>query len=1641
MNQYPDVEVRPEVRDRIFTQTQVTIVQIGILHALSGDRAFAEAPLLDAALMAISEINQAGGVLGKPIVPAIEDGASDPDEFTAKVRKLLESNRVAAVFGCWTAESRKAVLPLFEQFNSQLWYPAAYEGLEASRNIFYTGSCPNQQVEPALVWLLQHHLTQQQPKLYLLGSDTLFSRTAHQIIKTRCKQLGGAIAGELYLPAGVQDFEATLARIQQTQPDAIFNTLSNDSNPAFYQQCQAAGITPQTLPILAVGMGESELQPIADNHWGAAATGHYLGSSYFQSLDTPCNQKFVQSFQERYGSDRVTSAAIADAYSQIYLWKQAVELAQSFECDRVRLAAYGQSFESPSGPISLQPNQHTWKPYQIGQIQTNGQLEIVFSNKTPVKPLPWLGIEAITPTTSDTVGNLVTAVSQSIQDTKSVSSLQLEEKARELETALAKLQREIEDRQRVEASLREYGTELRALFAAMTDIILILDAEGRCLRMAPTNPGIFPQPIGHLIGQTVRELFPPAQANTFISYIQEALTTQQPVHFEYSFALETQPSTNGKSSEARIAPNSPPSTSSPREVWLTASLSPIAQDLVLLVARDITERKQAEKALQQAKIELEAKVEERTAALRASNDHLVIEVVERQRAEDALRASKDQLQAILEAVPGIVSWISADFHYLGVNRHLAETFDLSSEDFVGKDIGFLGTGSEFIDFVHEFFASPAEEAFREVSARVDDERRHFLIVAQKYNRGRAAFTVGIDITQRQRAEDALLAAKGQLQAILSAVPGIVSWISSDFRYLGVNQQLAKTFGLPKETFIGQDIGFLGTGSTFVRFVRDFFASTEKEAFKEVAARVNNETRDYLIVAQKYDQDRAAFTVGIDITQRRQAEKALAAAKDQLQTMVDAVPGIVSWISSDFRYLGVNRHLAEMFGLPEETFIGQDIGFLGTGSEFIDFVREFFSGPEQEAFQEVSARVNNQPRNYLIVAQKYDRGRAAFTVGIDITQRRQAEDALRHAETKYRSIFENAVEGIFQTTPDGHYLSANPALARIYGYDSPEDLVAHLTNVQEQLYVDPGRRSEFVRLLHENGSVYNFESQVYRKDGSLTWISENAAAVRDRNSNLLYYEGTVEDISQRKQAARALQQANEALEARVEDRTAALKEANHHLVIEIAERKRIETALRISEAELRALFAAMTDVITVFDGEGRYRKIVTTNSELLYSPPDERLGKTVSEIFPPETAEIFLQNIQRSLETQQTVNLEYSLIFERDPSEPDYLLGDTTEPRKVWFAASVSPMPDNCVIWVARNITERRRVLNALQEAEEKYRSIFENAAEGIFQSTPDGCYLSVNPALVRMYGYASAEELMANITNIDRQLYVDPDRRKELIVTLEQNDSISNFEARVYQKDGSTIWTSQNARTVRDDAGNLLYYEGTVADITERKQAEEALRAEQEKSERLLLNILPESIAEELKQDHHLIADRFDEATILFADIVNFTSFSSSSSPTDLVNLLNQIFSEFDRLAGQYGLEKIKTIGDAYMMVGGIPTPRTDHVEAIVEIALNMQHEISRFKRDNGEPFSLRIGIHTGPVVAGVIGTKKFIYDLWGDSVNVASRMESQGLAGRIQVTDSVYERLKDRYVFEERGQIDVKGKGEMITYWLMGRQSCPIDL
>jgi adenylate cyclase len=249
-------------------------------------------------------------------------------------------------------------------------------------------------------------------------------------------------------------------------------------------------------------------------------------------------------------------------------------------------------------------------------------------------------------------------------------------------------------------------------------------------------------------------------------------------------------------------------------------------------------------------------------------------------------------------------------------------------------------------------------------------------------------------------------------------------------------------------------------------------------------------------------------------------------------------------------------------------------------------------------------------------------------------------------------------------------------------------------------------------------------------------------------------------------------------------------------------------------------------------------------------------------------------------------------------------------------------------------------------------------------------------------------------------------------------------------------WTLRFGFVVTTVSATVMVFATVWLALRENARAEAAMEAEYQRSEQLLANILPATVAARLKDPARtIIADKYDDASILFADIAGYTSRASDTPPADLVRFLDRLYTDLDALVDKHDLEKVKTSGDSYMVVSGVPKPRTDHVEALACFALDMADAVADLKDPQGRAVPLRIGLASGPVVAGVVGARKFFYDVWGDAVNVASRMETTDVAGRIQVPQNVYERISDRFVLEERGEVNIKGKGVMRTWYLVGRR------
>jgi urea transport system substrate-binding protein len=366
---------------RDYWQTRAPI-KVGILHSLTGPMAISEKPMVDAALMAIDEINAAGGLLGRRVEPLVVDGASDWPTFAREAERLIKEDKVVTIFGCWTSACRKTVRPVFERLDHLLVYAMAYEGLENSPNIIYTGAAPNQQVLPALQWALSGLGT----KVFLIGSDYVWPHAINAIMKDQLAIQGATLLGESYVPFGATDLTAAVAAIRAAQPDVVFSSVVGESNPAFYAALRAAGLTPERLPVVSFSIGESELEVMK----AADVAGHFVAWNYFQSLPGDVNADFIRRFRARYGAERPTSDVTEAAWFSVKLWAQAVEEAGGVEPDRIRSAMLRQSVEAPEGVVSVDPDtQHTWRPVSIGRVQPSGQIEVVWSASRPIRPVPY----------------------------------------------------------------------------------------------------------------------------------------------------------------------------------------------------------------------------------------------------------------------------------------------------------------------------------------------------------------------------------------------------------------------------------------------------------------------------------------------------------------------------------------------------------------------------------------------------------------------------------------------------------------------------------------------------------------------------------------------------------------------------------------------------------------------------------------------------------------------------------------------------------------------------------------------------------------------------------------------------------------------------------------------------------------------------------------------------------------------------------------------------------------------------------------------------------------------------------------------------------------------------------------------------
>ncbi|WP_271311578.1 urea ABC transporter substrate-binding protein [Yersinia intermedia] len=373
-------------------------IKVGILHSLSGTMAISETPLKDMALMSIDDINAHGGVLGKQLEPVIVDPASNWPLFAEKARQLLTQDKVAVVFGAWTSVSRKSVLPVFEELNGLLFYPVQYEGEEMSPNVFYTGAAPNQQAIPAVEYLLSEDGGGAK-RFILLGTDYVYPRTTNKILRAflHTKGVQDKDIEEIYTPFGYSDYQTIVGNIKKFSADgktAVISTINGDSNVPFYKELANQGIKATDVPVIAFSVGEEELRGIDTK----PLVGNLAAWNYFQSVDNPTNKTFVEQWKAYAKAHKlpnadtaVTNDPMEATWVGMHMWAQAVEKAKSTDVDKVRAAMAGQTYPAPSGfTLTMdKTNHHLHKPVMIGEIEANGQFNVVWQTDTPIRAQPW----------------------------------------------------------------------------------------------------------------------------------------------------------------------------------------------------------------------------------------------------------------------------------------------------------------------------------------------------------------------------------------------------------------------------------------------------------------------------------------------------------------------------------------------------------------------------------------------------------------------------------------------------------------------------------------------------------------------------------------------------------------------------------------------------------------------------------------------------------------------------------------------------------------------------------------------------------------------------------------------------------------------------------------------------------------------------------------------------------------------------------------------------------------------------------------------------------------------------------------------------------------------------------------------------
>jgi PAS domain S-box-containing protein len=796
---------------------------------------------------------------------------------------------------------------------------------------------------------------------------------------------------------------------------------------------------------------------------------------------------------------------------------------------------------------------------------------------------------------------------------------------------------------------------------------------------------------------------------------------------------------------------------------------------------------------------------------------LCADITERKRTEDALQESEQRHRQIVNSSSEGIWQIDKDYRTIDVNARMASMLGYERSEMLGRPLEYFLFEDELKEQAKRFEARRKGVAEQyECRWRHKDGRSVWTMVSATPVMDVNNLFCGVlgmitDISKRKRAEEALIISERRHRALFESA-GDAIFLIRDGTFIDCNEMTLQMYGCTREQIIGHSpLDFSpslqpdGKRSPEAAMDNINLALSVKTPvrFEWQHCRADKTPFDAEVSLNQLDMGGEVYLSAIvkDISARKRTERELeqhrahleemvgarteelTIASRMLRALIDNIPDFMYVKDLKSRFMLANLHLVRAFGAkkPEDLLGKTDFDY------YPQEMASAFREDEQNVIRSGQPIYNREEKGlddagnevHILTTKVPLRDSQGQVIGIagighDITVRKKMESALREAEQKYRGIFDKAVVGIFQSTPEGRFLSVNPSLARTFGYDSPQDMITSITDLGRQFYADPERRKEFIRLLSTTGSVQNFECEAFRKDGSKAWLSTTARSVV-QDGVVVRYEGMGEDISAR---------------------------------------KKMEDALREAEKKYRSIFDKA--VIGIFQStpEGRFLSVNPSMAFTFgYDSPEEMVASIT------DMSQHFFANPKRGF--------EFMLVMDRIGGVKNFECeASRKDGSKIWIAMSIGAIREKGMVvryeGMSEDITERKKMEGALREAELKYRGIFDTAVFGIFQSTPEGRFLSVNHSMAFTFGYDSPEEMIASITDIAHQFYADPKRREEFKLSMEKLGAVQNFECEGLRKDGSKIWLAMSVRAIREN-GVIIRYEGMCQDITERNHLQHKL--------------------------------------------------------------------------------------------------------------------------------------------------------------------------------------------------------------------------